>query len=63
MELMLSAQSRRTDTRFNAIWGELQKRLGSAVGVKTPAADEARGADSRPFQHPFYWGGFVYTGL
>ena len=41
-------------------------RADGGVAVALPAIQEAANQpfmESRPFKHPYYWGGFIYTGL
>ena len=60
LEGTLSTLRRTRSTRFDPIWGHLQDRNRSATGSPAESASAAR---PRPFAHPYYWGGFVYTGL
>ena len=47
--------------RFQAIARKLQAEEEIAAGPSAPAAQDATGRP--PFAHPYYWGGFFYTGL
>jgi CHAT domain-containing protein len=57
----IKARRRSADTRSGALWNLIQAHairrglLRKAAGIQKP--------EPRPFAHPFYWGGFVYTGL
>jgi len=51
---------RARSARFTESWKILQKRSGPEdAGRKTLPAENM----TAPFAHPYYWGGFVYTGL
>jgi CHAT domain-containing protein len=60
LEGTLSTLRRTRSVHFDPIWGHLQDRNRSATG----STNESTSAPvPRPFVHPYYWGGFVYTGL
>ena len=40
----------------------MDKAVAIAKAVRTMLAQDDA-ATARPFAHPIYWGGFVYTGL
>jgi CHAT domain-containing protein/Tfp pilus assembly protein PilF len=60
LENALATSRRSVDSRFDAISQRLQARAGSATEAQPVAADLHNRA---PFAHPYYWGGFVFTGL
>jgi CHAT domain-containing protein len=60
LEDTLSTLRRKRATRFTATWNRLQERNRSTTGSP---ADGAGAGGAKPFAHPYYWGGFVYTGL
>jgi CHAT domain-containing protein len=60
LEKVLGSRNRSGNSRFDDIWNVLHE--------KVPIPEQQSGADQqnppwRPFAHPYYWGGFVYTGL
>ena len=62
-ELEGSLMSRgRADSRFGPIWRTLQEVRSTNASIQATPARELD-LQSRPFAHPYYWGGFVYTGL
>ncbi|MBO0765243.1 MAG: CHAT domain-containing protein, partial [Hyphomicrobiaceae bacterium] len=54
---VLTSGQRSTSSRFAGLWEALA--AGSEVGPQTNSAPGAK----RPFEHPYFWAGFVYTGL
>jgi CHAT domain-containing protein len=60
LEGTLSTLRRTRSARFDSIWDRLQYRNRGAAGSPAETASASR---LRPFAHPYYWGGFVYTGL
>lgn len=60
LEDTLSTLRGKRATRFIATWDRLQDRNRSAAGSTTEGIGTA---SAKPFAHPYYWGGFVYTGL
>jgi CHAT domain-containing protein len=62
LESTLATMRRARSTRFNATWSRLQNRGGGATGSSSSPANQVAPV-TRPFAHPYYWGGFVYTGL
>jgi CHAT domain-containing protein len=64
VELEASLMSlRRADSRFGSVWRILQGKRATEVASVQGAPAEDKSLQSRPFAHPYYWGGFVYTGL
>jgi len=53
LERSVKSRHRSAKTRFGAFWNMLQTASGNVQQL----------FQSRPFAHPYYWGGFVYTGL
>jgi hypothetical protein len=43
-------------------FGSLQKERGPRAFIQSAPA-QRQDLQSHPFAHPYYWGGFVYTGL
>ena len=63
LEGSLMVRSRAAGSRFASISEILQETgAGKATSGQSAAAEE-QDLQSRPFEHPYYWGGFVYTGL
>jgi CHAT domain-containing protein len=63
-ELKDSLMSRnRADSRFGSIWRTLHDHRGTPASVQGAPAQHQDDLQSPPFAHPYYWGGFVYTGL
>jgi CHAT domain-containing protein len=60
LEREIKARRRSTDTRSGALWNLIQADV-SRAGLRKTAGKQK--PEPRPFAHPFYWGGFVYTGL
>jgi CHAT domain-containing protein len=54
----LTGSTRARGGRFGAIRKALQEKAAPAS-----QPNDARAMSLRPFQHPYYWAGFVYTGL
>ena len=51
------------DARFAVSWKLLQDKAEAAAKAIGKAWSEDEQLNSRPFEHPYYWGAFVYTGL
>ena len=60
LENALATSRRPVNSRFGTISQRLQARAGGATEAQSVAADLHNRA---PFAHPYYWGGFVFTGL
>jgi CHAT domain-containing protein/tetratricopeptide (TPR) repeat protein len=60
LENALATSRRPVDSRFDAMAQRLQPRAGSATEAQPIGSDLQ---DQAPFAHPYYWGGFVFTGL
>ena len=60
---MLSSRNRGGDVRFALTWSQSYDKAVAAVTALGNAWTEDESLKSRPFAHPYYWGGFVYTGL
>ena len=61
LERELTTRRRTGSSRMAAIVRSLQMPdAGTSVGQPAPP-DDTKGQP--PFSHPYYWGGFVYTGL
>jgi CHAT domain-containing protein len=56
----LTTRRRSGASRFTAIWEALQEKGSSESKGKDGTVPDM---GARPFQHPYYWAGFVYTGL
>jgi len=65
MVALLNGGRRSEATRFAAVWNALldadAERGAQAKGRKGKQA--AAGLDGKPFAHPYFWAGFVYTGF
>jgi CHAT domain-containing protein len=59
LEGTLFSLQRARSARFAPVWTRLQTRNLSGPGSPTETAMPS----VRPFAHPYFWGGFVYTGL
>jgi len=58
------ASLQRGSTRHAAVWNRLRTRGEAGTGAPDGAAKaDHAGSGHRPFAHPYFWGGFVYTGL
>jgi CHAT domain-containing protein len=56
----LTTRHRSGGSRFAVIWRTLQEKAGPGTsGTEGTALDPG----ARPFHHPYYWAGFIYTGL
>jgi CHAT domain-containing protein/tetratricopeptide (TPR) repeat protein len=53
LETLLKSRRRSGESLFSGLWNEIQSM---------PTRMQ-RYFQSRPFSHPYFWGGFVYTGL
>jgi CHAT domain-containing protein len=53
LETLLKSRRRSGESLFARLWDEIQ----------SAPSKMQRYLQSRPFSHPYYWGGFVYTGL
>lgn len=60
LEREIKGRPRSADTRAGVLWNLIHVNL--ANGATRKPTDRQR-PEPRPFAHPFYWGGFVYTGL
>ena len=60
LESGLATRRRAASSRFAAISERLQMRAGDDKPIAATAVDAKK---PRPFAHPYYWGGFTYTGL
>jgi CHAT domain-containing protein len=58
-ESKLATRRRSTDTHFDEVANAVQDKISSPPMVAT----DERTLQTPPFAHPYYWGGFVYTGL
>ena len=63
LESTMKSRSRDGNPRFAGTWKLLQDNLEAAAKAvgKAWTADES--LESRPFEHPIYWGAFVYMGV
>jgi CHAT domain-containing protein len=63
LEFKLASRLRSPDTHFDEIANTLQDTtsLPASAGRKVEVDDQT--LQTRPFAHPYYWGGFIYTGL
>jgi CHAT domain-containing protein len=63
LESKLASRLRSPDTHFDEIANALQDKtsLPASAGRKVEVDDQT--LQTRPFAHPYYWGGFIYTGL
>jgi hypothetical protein len=59
----LSTGVRSGNARFSRTWELLQQNDAAGVGGKGGREATSRDPQPQPFAHPYYWGGFVYTGL
>jgi CHAT domain-containing protein len=59
IEASLKSRRRSSATIFAAIWDTLQEKIASTLRDSAPDEENLQ---SPPFEHPYYWGGFVYTG-
>ncbi|HVR56266.1 MAG TPA: CHAT domain-containing protein [Pseudolabrys sp.] len=60
IEASLKSRRRSSATIFAAIWNTLQEKIANASRDSAPGDENLQ---SPPFEHPYYWGGFVYTGV
>jgi len=63
LDTVLARGQRSASSRFAGIWEALKGRSPSTRSGKAEKRKPAPAAQARPFQHPFFWAGFVYTGL
>lgn len=64
LESALATRSRSGNARFARAWDLLQVEGASEIrGRPDGAGTKDRPLQRRPFAHPYYWGGFVYTGM
>ena len=62
MKTDLMSRSRGEQTRSAAIWNLLQEKVAAATTALKSYFRNRFDQNSRPFAHPYYWSGFVYTG-
>jgi len=63
IEEKLKSRRRSGDARFSVAWNVMQAKAEQALQAIGKIFNERENLQSRPFAHPYYWGGFVYTGL
>jgi CHAT domain-containing protein len=63
LEGSLMVRSRAAGSRFASISEILQKWGAGKAASGQSVATEEQDLQSHPFEHPYNWGGFVYTGL
>jgi CHAT domain-containing protein len=59
----LKTVRRSEDTRAATIWNVLRARALASATTGTGNPKDKAAAPRHPFDHPYYWGAFVYTGL
>jgi hypothetical protein len=59
LEGSLKVRSRAAGSRFASISEILQKWAAGKTASGQSAATVEQDPQSRPFEHPYYWGGFV----
>lgn len=60
LQSALGTRTRGGGTRFSATWNSIHERVAAGI---TDRLRDSENLKMRPFAHPYYWGGFVYTGL
>jgi CHAT domain-containing protein len=63
LEASLKRRNLDGDARFAASWKLVQDKAEAALKAVGRAWTDDESLKSRPFEHPYYWGAFVYTGL
>jgi CHAT domain-containing protein len=59
----LTSRSRGDEPRSAATWSILQQQFEDDAKASGKALTDTYYLETRPFEHPIYWGRFVYTGL
>jgi CHAT domain-containing protein len=62
LEASIKSRTRSLKTRFGLLWNLLQEIERKIIAANSRMTD-GRNMQSRPFAHPVYWGGFIYTGM
>ena len=63
LEKELKSRTRDGNARFAVSWQFIQEKTEAALKALGKIWNDDENMRSRPFERPYYWGAFVYTGL